>query len=89
MVQKGDKTSLALSQPVAYMANGAFSEYITLNEREAIPVPDIRKEYLSLLVSGLTAGISLEKTAELKEGTRMFNQGIIDMNRNGNFCKGT
>lgn len=57
-----------LHQPVAYMVNGAFSEYQVVREREAIMLPDMKKEYVSLLVSGLTAGISLEHTGQIKAG---------------------
>lgn len=61
--------SVSLRQPIAYMRNGAFTEYQILHEREAIPLPEMKKEYLSLLVSGLTAGISLEKVGEMKAGS--------------------
>ena len=60
--------SISPHQPVAYMKNGSFSEYVVLSEGEAIPLPNMKKEYLSLLVSGLTAGISLEKVGEMKQG---------------------
>lgn len=69
IVQKGAKvTGLSPNQPVAYMKYGSFSEYQVLEEKEAIPLPDMRKEYLALLVSGLTAGISLDKVGEMKPG---------------------
>lgn len=68
VVQKGSKVSLSVGQAVGYMAPGAFGEYHVIAEERAIPLPDIKKEYLPLLVSGLTAGISLEKTGEMKEG---------------------
>ncbi|XP_067948550.1 prostaglandin reductase-3-like [Watersipora subatra] len=68
VVQKGSNVTLPLSQPVAYMSYGAFGEYHVINQREAIPLPVMNKEFLSLLVSGLTAGISLEKTGEIKKG---------------------
>lgn len=59
---------LDLKQPVAYMQYGAFSEYMVINERQAIPVPRLKKEYVSLLVSGLTAGISLDVIGQIKSG---------------------
>lgn len=63
---------LDLHQPVAYMQYGAFGEYHILNEKSAIPVPDLRKEYVTLLVSGLTAAIALEKVGEIKSGEKVL-----------------
>ncbi|XP_067948542.1 prostaglandin reductase-3-like [Watersipora subatra] len=68
VVQKGSKVSMQLGQPVAYMANGAFTEYMQIEESKVIPLPELNKEFLPLLVSGLTAGIALEQTANLKKG---------------------
>jgi len=70
VVQKGPLVRLPVNQPVAYMSYGAFGEYQIIKEKEALPLPDLKKEYLTLLVSGLTAGISLEKTGEIKAGIR-------------------
>lgn len=53
------------------MSYGAFGDYHVIDQREAIPLPSLQKEFISLLVSGLTAGISLEKTGEMKAG-RIF-----------------
>ncbi|CAO3632671.1 unnamed protein product [Cunninghamella blakesleeana] len=47
---------------------GAFSEYIILNLKNIIPIPSPKPEYLGLLVSGLTASISLKENGRLKSG---------------------
>lgn len=68
-----------LHQPVAYMVNGAFSEYQVINERQAIMLPDLKKEYVTLLVSGLTAAISLESVAEMKAGMYTVSIAMISL----------
>lgn len=52
--------------------NGSFSEYMLLNEDHAIPLPECSPAYLPLLVSGLTASISLEQVGEIKEGDKVL-----------------
>jgi len=73
IVSKGEDVKLDLNQPVAYMVNGAFSEYIVVNQREAIPVPALDKRFLTLMVSGITAEISLRKIGEIKAGELFVN----------------
>ncbi len=51
---------------VAYMTTGAFSEYIILPSKFAIPLPRIDPHFIPLIVSGLTASISLDVYGELK-----------------------
>lgn len=53
---------------VAIFNNGAFSEYMLLGEDHVFPVPDCSPKYLPILLSGLTASISLEQVGEMKEG---------------------
>jgi len=50
-----------IGQSVGYMQFGAFSEYIVVTETAVIPLPSAKAQYLPLLVSGLTAAISLDK----------------------------
>uniref|UniRef100_A0A8D0B9B5 15-oxoprostaglandin 13-reductase n=1 Tax=Salvator merianae TaxID=96440 RepID=A0A8D0B9B5_SALMN len=57
-----------VGQPVAYLRPGAFAEYTVVPSKEAIPVPSVKPEYLTLLVSGVTAYISLKELGELSEG---------------------
>ncbi|CAH1796743.1 unnamed protein product [Owenia fusiformis] len=69
VVARGDSCNkLNLGQPVCYMANGAFAEYMVLKERHVFPVPATNPEFVTLLVSGLTAAISLDKVGEIKKG---------------------
>ncbi|XP_072047780.1 prostaglandin reductase-3-like [Amphiura filiformis] len=63
-----DVKSLRVGQGVMYMKFGAFSEYSVLPATHAMPVPDIRPEFLSLLVSGMTADLSLREVGRMKEG---------------------
>ncbi|XP_063155101.1 prostaglandin reductase 3 [Candoia aspera] len=58
----------AVSQSVAYVRPGAFAEYTVVPAKEAIPVPSVKPEFLTLLVSGATAYISLKELGELSEG---------------------
>ncbi|XP_028593313.2 prostaglandin reductase 3 isoform X1 [Podarcis muralis] len=57
-----------VGQPVAYMRPGAFAEYTIVPAKEAIPVPSVKPEFLTLLVSGTTAYISLKELGELSDG---------------------
>ena len=57
---------------VAIFKNGTFSEYMLLDEDHVIPIPDCSPKYLPLLVSGLTASISLEHVGEIKEGDKVL-----------------
>ncbi|KAM8967629.1 prostaglandin reductase 3 [Pelodytes ibericus] len=61
-----------IGQPVAYLANGAFAEYIVVPANIAIPVPSVKPEFLTLLVSGTTAYISLKEMGELSEGKKVL-----------------
>ncbi|XP_015272222.1 PREDICTED: zinc-binding alcohol dehydrogenase domain-containing protein 2 isoform X1 [Gekko japonicus] len=57
-----------VGQAVAYVKPGAFAEYTIVPSKEAIPVPSVKPEFLTLLVSGTTAYISLKELGELCEG---------------------
>ena len=58
---------------VAVFQIGTFSEYMLLDEAEQVtPLPDCSPEYLPLLVSGLSASISLEHVGEMKEGDKVL-----------------
>ncbi|KAI9137245.1 putative oxidoreductase [Paraphysoderma sedebokerense] len=56
-----------LGSKVAFMKYGAFTEFMTIDERLVFPVPDIRPEYLNL-VNGLTAYLALHAAANIKAG---------------------
>lgn len=53
---------------VAYCSGGAFAEYTVVPAKESVPVPAVRPEYLTLLVSGATAYIALKRLGELTQG---------------------
>ena len=57
---------------VAILKNGTFSEYMLLDEDHVIPIPDCSPKYLPLLVSGLTASISLEHVGGMKRGDKVL-----------------
>ena len=61
-----------VGQAVAYMAPGSFAEYTVVPARVAIPVPGLKPEYLTLLVSGTTAYISLKELGGLSEGKKVL-----------------
>ncbi|XP_020954789.1 prostaglandin reductase 3 isoform X1 [Sus scrofa] len=62
----------SVGQAVAYMAPGSFAEYTVVPARMAIPVPSVKPEYLTLLVSGTTAYISLKELGGLSEGRKVL-----------------
>ena len=62
--QKGD--------PVVFLHPGSFSEYMTLPYRRATLLPREDPSYLSLLVSGCTASIALERAGEVKKGDKVL-----------------
>lgn len=53
---------------VAYFGSGAFAEYTVVPAKESVPVPAVKPEFLTLLVSGATAFIALKRLGELKKG---------------------
>ncbi|XP_013778328.1 prostaglandin reductase 3-like [Limulus polyphemus] len=67
-----DVDCLELGQPVAYIGMGAYSEFMTVKGREVIPIPELKPEYVGLLVSGLTASIGLDKVGDLKAGEKVI-----------------
>ncbi|XP_053570832.1 prostaglandin reductase 3 [Bombina bombina] len=61
-----------IGQPVAYVATGSFAEYIVVPANVAMPVPSIKPDYLTLLISGTTAYISLKELGNLSEGKKVL-----------------
>ncbi|XP_038065958.1 prostaglandin reductase-3-like [Patiria miniata] len=51
-----------------YLEMGAFSEYQVIPAKLAIPVPSVKPEHLGLLLSGMTADLSLRESGRIKEG---------------------
>jgi len=68
IVARGSNVSSKIQdgQFVAYMKYGAFADVITLDSRHVFPVPSCGDPgYLPLLVSGMTASISLEEVGRI------------------------
>ncbi|PAA50216.1 hypothetical protein BOX15_Mlig020157g3, partial [Macrostomum lignano] len=74
-VGPGVGDGLKVGQPVAYLADGSFSEYQCLSAGSVFPVPSIRPEFVSLLVSGLTAELALEKVGQPSAGETVLVTG--------------
>ncbi|XP_074510856.1 prostaglandin reductase 3-like [Sebastes fasciatus] len=53
---------------VAYFGSGAFAEYTVVPAKESVPVPSVKQEFLTLLVSGATAYIALKRLGNLAKG---------------------
>ncbi|XP_019646251.1 PREDICTED: prostaglandin reductase-3-like isoform X1 [Branchiostoma belcheri] len=64
----GAESNFKVGQPIAYLYDGAFSEYKVLPSKFAIPIPSLKPEYIPLMVSGLTAAISFDEVGDLKKG---------------------
>ncbi|XP_022083659.1 prostaglandin reductase-3-like [Acanthaster planci] len=60
--------NVKIGQGVCFMHNGAFSEYQVLPAKMASPIPSIQPEYTALLISGMTADISLREVGRIKRG---------------------
>ena len=61
-----------LGDPVVFMHSGSFSEYMTLPYRRATLIPREDPAYLSLLVSGCTASISLQRVGEVQNEDKVL-----------------
>ncbi|XP_072460185.1 prostaglandin reductase 3 isoform X5 [Notamacropus eugenii] len=61
-----------IGQTVAYLSNGSFAEYTVVPAKVAIPVPTVKPEYLTLLLSGTTAYISLKELGKMSEGKKVL-----------------
>ncbi|KAM3929416.1 prostaglandin reductase 3 isoform 2-T2 [Leptodactylus fuscus] len=64
--------NFTVGQPVAYVKSGAFAEYTIVSADIAIPVPLVKPELLTLLISGTTAYISLKEFGYLSEGKKVL-----------------
>lgn len=67
-----DVPSKLIGRPVAYIWTGSFSEYVKLPAKVCIPIPDVKPDYIPLLISGLTASISLEDFGRVKAGENVL-----------------
>lgn len=72
VIAVGEDCSYSVGDAVAVIKLGTFSEVMLLEEYEVIPLPDCSPKYLPLLLSGLTASISLEQVGEIKEDDKVL-----------------
>lgn len=57
-----------IGDTVAYFGSGAFADYTVVPAKECVPVPAVKPEFLTLLVSGATAYIALKRLGDLTKG---------------------
>lgn len=60
-----DNPRFKVGQPVAYLADGSFSEFHEIPGNRCFKINDITPEYVGLLVSGLTAKLALDRLGDL------------------------
>ncbi|GBM56791.1 Prostaglandin reductase 3 [Araneus ventricosus] len=65
-----DVDNFKIGQSVTYMNSNmnTFAEYVCVPAAEVFPIPESNPGYLTLLVSGLTAGIGLDKAGRIIAG---------------------
>ncbi|XP_018411038.1 PREDICTED: zinc-binding alcohol dehydrogenase domain-containing protein 2 [Nanorana parkeri] len=64
--------NFAVGQPVAYVQNGSFAEYTVVPAMTAIPIPLVTPDFLTFLISGTTAYISLKEFGNLSKGKKVL-----------------
>ncbi|KAL0984698.1 hypothetical protein UPYG_G00145540 [Umbra pygmaea] len=57
-----------IGDTVAYFSDGAFAEYTLIPVNKSVPVPAVKPEFLTLLVSGATAYIAIKRLGDLAAG---------------------
>jgi len=72
VVAVGDGVSLKVGQCVVMLQHGSFAEYVSTSADKLVPVPSLDPALMSIVLSGLTASISLEQEAGLKEGKKVL-----------------
>jgi len=66
---KGEQVQrLKVGDSVVFSKFGAFAEYIAVDERNCYSLPSLSPKFLPLMVSGLTASISLDQVGQMKSG---------------------
>ncbi|GFT91339.1 prostaglandin reductase 3 [Nephila pilipes] len=71
IVEVGENVeNLKVGANIAYMHSGrsAYAEYLCMPTTDIFPIPDAIPDYVALLLSGLTAAISLDKGAHITAG---------------------
>lgn len=73
IVEVGKKIDQSMmGRAVGYISSGCFSEYIKMPGKSCIQLPDAKPEYVPLLISGLTASISLEESGKMAPGKKIL-----------------
>jgi len=67
-----DVSKEMIGKPVGYISPGSFSEYISLPAKSCMFLPTDSPEYIPLLISGLTASISLEQLGRITAGEKVL-----------------
>ena len=57
---------------VGYMYTGSYGEYLRMPAKVCLPLPAADPKYIPLMVSGLTAAISLDQLGRMKKGETVF-----------------
>ncbi|RWS17063.1 uncharacterized protein B4U79_01281, partial [Dinothrombium tinctorium] len=57
----GENVNLKPGQPVLYMGTKAYGEYVLAQKKQVLAVPEVKPQFLALLIAGLTAGIALDE----------------------------
>ncbi|KAH9519153.1 Prostaglandin reductase 3 [Bulinus truncatus] len=68
VVKAGAEARNKVGQTVVYSKFGCFKDYVVVDDATVMPVPSCDPSYLTFLVSGLTASISLDKLGNLSPG---------------------
>merc|ERR1712142_199229 len=68
----GDGVQMKVGQAVVVLNHGSMAEYVSITADKAIPVPSLDPALMSIVLSGLTASISLDQEADLKEGKKVL-----------------
>lgn len=67
-----DVKNVKIGQPVAAMNIGSHGEYQVLPAKYAIPVPDIKPDYLALMASAMTADLAFQECGPLRPGQKVL-----------------
>ncbi|KAG8195210.1 hypothetical protein JTE90_027953 [Oedothorax gibbosus] len=69
IVELGESVEeLKVEQSVAFINPQTYAEYVCVPAKEVFPIPEATPRYLTMLVSGLTAAISLDKSGRITAG---------------------
>jgi len=67
-----DLKSVKLGSAVAVMQYGAFAEYQMVPVKSTIPLPNVQKEILALMATGLTSSLALEHMGRMTHSEKVL-----------------